>query len=87
MFLKRFNRERLFNERLTERYMLAPALIALAVISIFPLLYMLYISLYDYTLSVNNPTFVGVSNWVRVLKSNTFGHPGSAQGLSQVPAS
>jgi multiple sugar transport system permease protein len=60
------------DERMTERYMLAPALIVLAIISIFPLLYMFYISMFDFTLSVNNPTFVGLSNWVRVLKSSTF---------------
>ena len=64
--------ENLRSERHTERYMLAPALIALAIISIFPLVYMLYISLYDFTLSVNHPTFVGLNNWIRVLKSSTF---------------
>ncbi len=69
---KRLSRERLMDERMTERYMLAPALIVLAIISIFPLLYMFYISMYDFTMSVNNPTFVGLNNWVRVLKSGTF---------------
>ncbi len=60
------------NEQGTERLMLAPALLCLALISIFPLLYMFYISLYDFSMSVNNPTFVGLNNWVRVLKSSTF---------------
>ena len=64
--------DRFGSERMTERYMLAPALIALAIISIFPLVYMLYISLYDFTMSVNHPTSVGLTNWVRVLKSSTF---------------
>ena len=64
--------ERFHGEHMTERFMLTPALLALALISIFPLLYMLYISLYDFTMSVNNPTFVGLQNWTRVLKSSTF---------------
>ncbi len=56
----------------TERLMITPAIIALAIISIFPLLYMFYISMYDFSLSVNNPTFVGLRNWTRVFKSSTF---------------
>lgn len=63
---------RLFDERNTEKWMISPALIALAIISIFPLVYMLYISMFDYSMSVNNPTFVGLKNWIRVLKSSTF---------------
>ena len=78
---KCLSRNALLNERHTERYMLAPALIALAIISIFPLLYMFYISMYDYTMSVNNPSFVGLSNWIKVLKSSTFWSSWQRTGL------
>lgn len=70
--LRAHRRGILHDEKLTERLMITPAIIALAVISIFPLLYMLYISMFDYSMSVNNPTFVGFQNWARVLKSKTF---------------
>lgn len=56
----------------TERLMLTPAIIALVTISIFPLLYLVYLSFFDFTMSVNNPTFVGADNWIRILKSSTF---------------
>jgi multiple sugar transport system permease protein len=59
-------------DNLTERLMITPSIVALAAISIFPLLYMIYISFFDYSMSVNNPTFVGINNWVRILKSTTF---------------
>lgn len=65
-------RQRLFEEKNTERLMITPAIIALAIISIFPLVYMIYISMYDFSMSVNHPTFVGLQNWIRVLKSSTF---------------
>ena len=69
----------------TERLMITPAIVALAIISIFPLLYMFYISMYDFSLSVNNPTFVGLRNWTRVFKSSTFwaswGRTGAIAGI------
>ncbi|MEG1813400.1 MAG: sugar ABC transporter permease, partial [Clostridia bacterium] len=78
---KRFSRENLLRESMSERYMLAPALIALAIISIFPLVYMLYISLFDFTMSVNKPTFVGLNNWLRVFKSASFWSSWQRTGL------
>jgi len=62
----------LFEERNTERLMITPAIIALAIISIFRLVYMIYISMFDFSMSVNHPNFVGLQNWIRVLKSSTF---------------
>ena len=70
--IRQSGRAGLFAENNTERLMLTPAIIALAIISIFPLAYMIYISMYDFSMSVNHPTFVGMNNWVRVLKSSTF---------------
>jgi ABC-type sugar transport system permease subunit len=67
------------DSRMTSAYMLAPALIVLAIISIFPLLYKFYISMFDFTPSVNNP-----SSWPEQLGSRAekqhFGPPGSARG-------
>ena len=74
-------KRRLLHENMTERYMLTPAIIALAIISIFPLVYMFYISMFDFTLSVNNPTFVGLNNWVRVFKSSTFWNSWQRTGI------
>ena len=59
-------------KNMTERLMLSPSIITLAAISLFPTLYLFYISFFDFTMSVNNPTFVGFSNWIRMLKSSTF---------------
>jgi len=52
--------------------MLTPALIALAIISIFPLFYLIYISFFDFSLSVDNPTLCGFNNWIRMLKNPVF---------------
>lgn len=77
-FLKR---KSIANEKNTESFMLAPALIMLAIISIFPLLYMFYISLFDYSSSVTNPTFIGINNWLRIFRSTTFWNSWKTTGL------
>jgi multiple sugar transport system permease protein len=56
----------------TELYMLTPALIALAVISIFPLIYTIYLTFFNFTISIDDPNFVGFSNWVKIFKNPTF---------------
>lgn len=56
----------------TEFWMLLPSMIVLAVISIFPFIFLIYASFMDYSLSIDAPTFADVHNWVRVFKSETF---------------
>lgn len=56
----------------TEFWMLLPSLILLAVISIFPLLYMIYSSFMDYTLGFDSPTFTLTKNWVHLFRSEVF---------------
>jgi multiple sugar transport system permease protein len=56
----------------TELYMLTPALIALGIISFFPLFYTIYLTFFNFTISISEPNFVGLSNWVKILKNPTF---------------
>jgi len=56
----------------TEFWMLLPSMILLAVISIFPFLYMIYASFMDYSLSFDEPIFNGLKNWEKVLTNDTF---------------
>lgn len=56
----------------TEFWMLLPSLILLAIISIFPLFYMIYSSFMDYTLGLDSPTFTLTKNWVHLFKSDIF---------------
>ena len=56
----------------TEILMFMPSVILLALISIFPLAYIIYISFMDFTISVDSPVFVGLNNWVRVLTDDVF---------------
>jgi len=65
-------RKGFFREGNTEGLMLAPALIGLAIVSIFPLFYLIYVSFFDFTLFVDNPIFCGFNNWIRVLKNPVF---------------
>lgn len=55
----------------TEFWMLLPSLILLAIISIFPLLYMIYSSFMDYTIP-DSPTFTLTKNWAHLFKSEVF---------------
>ncbi|SHE58891.1 carbohydrate ABC transporter membrane protein 1, CUT1 family (TC 3.A.1.1.-) [Desulforamulus putei DSM 12395] len=52
----------------TENMMLAPAMLVLASVSIFPFLYLIYASLMDFSLAIDNPTFAGFRNWLRLVK-------------------
>jgi multiple sugar transport system permease protein len=56
----------------TEFWMLLPSMIILAIISIFPFLYLIYASLMDYSLSIDEPVFNDLHNWTRIMKSDTF---------------
>jgi multiple sugar transport system permease protein len=56
----------------TEFWMLMPSMIVLGIISIFPFIYLIYASFFDYSLSVDEPTFSGLKNWFHVFKSQTF---------------
>jgi multiple sugar transport system permease protein len=62
-----------FNRKFkTEHWMLLPSMILLAVISIFPFIYLVYASFMDFMLSIDHPTFNGIVNWKKVLFSETF---------------
>ncbi|AEG61347.1 carbohydrate ABC transporter permease [Desulforamulus ruminis] len=52
----------------TENVMLTPALLVLATVSIFPFLYLIYASLMDFALAMDDPTFAGFRNWVRLVQ-------------------
>jgi multiple sugar transport system permease protein len=56
----------------TELYMLLPALVALAIISFFPLIYTIYLTFFNFTISIDEPKFVGFSNWEKIFKNPTF---------------
>jgi len=56
----------------TEFWMLLPSMAVLAIISIFPFLFLIYVSFMDYSLSIDEPTFAGFDNWLRVFGSETF---------------
>ncbi|MFC4766763.1 carbohydrate ABC transporter permease [Effusibacillus consociatus] len=56
----------------TEFWMLLPSMIILAIISIFPFIYLIYASFMDYALSIDEPAFNNIQNWLRVFKSETF---------------
>lgn len=56
----------------TEHWMILPSIIILAIISIFPFVYLIYASFMDFMLSVDQPTFNGVENWKKVLINETF---------------
>jgi multiple sugar transport system permease protein len=56
----------------TEFWMLLPSMGLLAIISIFPFLYLIYASFMDFTLSFDNPVFSGLDNWIRIFTSETF---------------
>ena len=77
----------LFEERNTERLMITPAIIALAIISIFPLVYMIYISMFDFSMSVNHPNFVGLQNWSACSRAAPSGPAGGERASSPALAS
>ncbi|CCO08830.1 carbohydrate ABC transporter permease [Desulforamulus hydrothermalis] len=52
----------------TENMMLTPAMLVLASVSIFPFLYLIYASLMDFSLAIDNPAFAGFRNWLRLVK-------------------
>ncbi|WP_226527158.1 carbohydrate ABC transporter permease [Metabacillus niabensis] len=56
----------------TEHWMILPSIIILAIISIFPFVYLIYASFMDFMLSVDQPTFNGIENWEKVLINETF---------------
>ncbi len=56
----------------TEILMLSPSLLLLAVISFFPLAYMIYMSFMNFTVSIDTPTYFGIGNWIRILQDDVF---------------
>ncbi|WP_231710534.1 carbohydrate ABC transporter permease [Gracilibacillus suaedae] len=56
----------------TEFWMLLPSMILLAIISIFPFLYLIYASFMDFSISFENPEFIGLGNWKYVLSDTLF---------------
>jgi len=56
----------------TEFWMLLPSIVLLAVISIFPFIYLIYTSFLDFSISIDEPTFAFIRNWVKMLKSSVF---------------
>ncbi|OAS82603.1 carbohydrate ABC transporter permease [Metabacillus litoralis] len=56
----------------TEHWMILPSIIILAIISIFPFLYLIYASFMDFMISSDQPTFNGITNWKKVLINDTF---------------
>lgn len=52
-------------------YLLAPAILFLAIFQLYPVLYAFYISFYKYDL-MSPPVFVGVSNYVRLFSDQQF---------------
>ncbi|MBO8138165.1 MAG: sugar ABC transporter permease [Desulfotomaculum sp.] len=58
----------------TENMMLAPAIIVLASITIFPFFYLIYASFMNYALAIDDPTFAGLRNWVRLFKDPAVAH-------------
>ncbi|WP_338788634.1 sugar ABC transporter permease [Metabacillus sp. FJAT-53654] len=56
----------------TEHWMILPSIIILAIISIFPFLYLIYASYMDFMISSDQPTFNGITNWKKVLINDTF---------------
>ncbi|MEH7224749.1 sugar ABC transporter permease [Bacillus sp. JJ1566] len=56
----------------TEHWMILPSIILLAIISIFPFLYLIYASFMDYMISIDQPVFNGISNWKKIMLNDTF---------------
>ncbi|MFC3882144.1 carbohydrate ABC transporter permease [Bacillus songklensis] len=56
----------------TEHWMLFPSIVLLAIISIFPFIYLIYASFMDFMLSMDQPAFNGIENWKRVFINETF---------------
>ncbi|WP_240468698.1 sugar ABC transporter permease [Gracilibacillus sp. YIM 98692] len=56
----------------TEFWMLIPSMVLLAIISIFPFLYLIYASFMDFTISFQRPEFIGLGNWIYVLSDSLF---------------
>jgi multiple sugar transport system permease protein len=55
-----------------ELAMLTPSIIILAVISIFPLLFMIYMSFMNFSAGTDHPTYFGIGNWLRILQDDVF---------------
>ncbi|MEO8409792.1 MAG: hypothetical protein ABI478_04420, partial [Propionivibrio sp.] len=55
------------HERRTGFLLLLPALIAFAIVILYPFLHSLQLSLYKYTIDMEQPAFVGFDNFVRLL--------------------
>ncbi|MGD1831979.1 MAG: carbohydrate ABC transporter permease [Sphaerochaetaceae bacterium] len=74
MFTSRKKPDRIhyLQDRTTEKLMLLPSMVVLIIISIFPILYMLYISFFNYSISFDSPPFYFFKNWGKVFKNVDF---------------
>lgn len=52
--------------------LLAPALLLLAVFTVWPLIYTVYLSFFDWNMISPNKTFVGFDNYINLLTNSTF---------------
>jgi multiple sugar transport system permease protein len=64
--------QNIFKKDHTEFYMLLPALIGLAIVSLFPLAYIIYAAFFDFSHSASGPRFAGLNNWIGIFKDPSF---------------
>jgi len=74
------NQRHLSDKKITV-YFIAPTMIVLILMNIFPLIYSLYLSFTDYSVISNNaPQWVGFSNYINILSDQRFWHNFSVTG-------
>src|SRR5262249_19987352 len=66
-------RERIAHDRWLRYWLLAPVVIMLAVFSIYPLIYAIYTSLYNYNKTTSRlTTFAGLGNYIKLFQDQAF---------------
>jgi len=61
-----------YRENKTAYFFILPALLFITGIIIFPLLYSMYISFFDYNIFTKTPPFIGLKNYIDIFKSGYF---------------
>jgi multiple sugar transport system permease protein len=59
-------------ERYVHYWLLAPALLAMCAILVYPLLFSLWVSLFDWRMAATSHTFIGLRNYAEALTSSFF---------------
>src|SRR5438445_5840582 len=59
-------------ERYTHYWMLAPSVLAMCAILVYPLLFSLWVSFFDWRMAAANHAFVGLQNYIEALTSSFF---------------